>query len=601
MSLQVWLPLIKDAHNQGVCGDVLTTSRVTFTDGGKLGAKYFSAGTITVPAAISNSFFNKNNMSFAFWLYPIGTESSSIIMGQNSMAAGNNRMYSIFQYSTPNHLHLSWQDETSSSTFLANTWSNFFPADTWTHCCITYNGSKASIYRNGSLYTTVNATSNRAVFNYDYPIVGSSLRRLNDVRIYNHCLSPREVKEISKGLILHYPLNINRPLTNLNKNSTYTVYNNYSGSGTTGTLTKLDEKFLGCDVYRLTMTPNSTSVGNFQTSLWSHGVYGFRTTFKANTKYCFWIYYRPVTHQDIRVGGTASNIGGWTEIAPRHYANEWNVVGQYRNGSVTEDKTDSIFTSFYTPTAADGVPISIDFCCPHLVEGSIEIIDNGDYQGNFNNTVEYDTSGYCYNGTITGTLITAADSPKYEISTLFNGSADIRTSNGSFSWWDFKEGTVCAWMKPTVTNSSWFGSVGVQADDAAGYRSFNIGDYANKASWIIGYDTSWGQVQSSVTMEVNTWYHLALTITNGTNAILYVNGESVKTGTITNSSGTVNANTKFAVGIDLPGGDERFTGQISDVRFYSTALSADDIKELYSIGAIIDNKGNMYAFELEED
>jgi hypothetical protein len=30
---------------------------------------------------------------------------------------------------------------------------------------------------------------------------------LNDVRIYNHCLSPKEVKEISKGLVLHYPMN----------------------------------------------------------------------------------------------------------------------------------------------------------------------------------------------------------------------------------------------------------------------------------------------------------------------------------------------------------------------------------------------------------
>lgn len=32
----------------------------------------------------------------------------------------------------------------------------------------------------------------------------SSTRYYNDIRIYNHALSAKEVKEISKGLILHY-------------------------------------------------------------------------------------------------------------------------------------------------------------------------------------------------------------------------------------------------------------------------------------------------------------------------------------------------------------------------------------------------------------
>lgn len=42
---------------------------------------------------------------------------------------------------------------------------------------------------------------------------------MNDFRIYNHALSLKEVKEISKGLVLHYPLNQNVGLgLNLIKN-----------------------------------------------------------------------------------------------------------------------------------------------------------------------------------------------------------------------------------------------------------------------------------------------------------------------------------------------------------------------------------------------
>ena len=77
--------------------------------------------------------------------------------------------------------------------------------------------------------------------------------------------------------MLHYKLNDAVGFSDiiLNQN-TYNVYNNFSGSGTTGTLTDLSEMFYGNVVRREVLTPNDTSINNFRTSLGSKGVYGHR-------------------------------------------------------------------------------------------------------------------------------------------------------------------------------------------------------------------------------------------------------------------------------------------------------------------------------------
>ena len=593
MSLQVWLPLNGTLDNQGLSNVTVTNNGATVNNNGKIGKCYYFTPNQWIKISLPAEMTTIKNITVAAW---VKSHSTTMALGGISHN-GAATLAGITLYSSGWQLSGGGSWKYVNGGTIANT-------QVWHHVTCTIGDDEIITYLDGVKITsstltaqaitntTLTSTDNFIEIGCDHPGGDEYFTGyVNDFRIYDHELSAKEVKELSKGLVLHYKLNQKIPLTNLKKNSTYNVYNNFTKSGTTGSLTKLNEQFQGCDVYRLTMTPDSSRVSHFQNTLHSHGIYGFSITFAASTKYCFWIYYRPVTHQDIRVGGTASNIGGWTEIPPKKYNNEWYVVGQYRNGSVTEAKTDSIFTSFYTPTAATDIPISIDFCCPHLVQGTTEIIDDGDYQEIIGHSIEYDCSGYGNNGTIIGTLITSSDTPRYNSSMHIEATtAKIHisglTTSGfgnsySFSWWG---------KRANNSPMFWGFSDGIRLNGMYIGNLWNTGDGSNNPLYNIGTTT---QVTAP---SVNVWHHYVMT-GNGTKCYVYLDGVLwAEAKTYKAISGT----SIYINGWDSGTSYCSNNTNISDFRIYATALSADDVKELYQIAASIDNHGNVHAYEVVE-
>lgn len=78
------------------------------------------------------------------------------------------------------------------------------------------------MYINGVLDKTMNTTIVPVLNSSQHLGIGSASNGaeklsgyLNDVRIYDHCLSAKEVKEISQGLVLHYKLNDTESSQNL--------------------------------------------------------------------------------------------------------------------------------------------------------------------------------------------------------------------------------------------------------------------------------------------------------------------------------------------------------------------------------------------------
>lgn len=594
MSLQVWLPLNGNLYNQGCSNpDISLTSGNTWASSGKIGNSSLSLTKLQTILPTSSCMTGAKEVSYCYWV-------------KVNTAWSTNWLDGIRWIETDGSATSTARQEFYTNCTLVGTWykggsiaGKAFTPGVWTHLAATfnYNTGEANFYIDGVLKGTTTNINKTYHCRGDFYIGDNGVDICqNDVRIYDHCLSAAEVHEIAQGLVLHYKLNQPIGLTDVILNQdTYIVYNNYAGSGTTGTLTNLSETFNGHVVRREVMTPNDTSVNNFKVSLGSHGVYGHRQTFLANTKYVFWIYYRPISHTDIRVGGVASNIGGWTEVPPVAVGDGWYRVGQYRNGTVTTDKTDSIFTSFYTPTAASGVPITIDWAAPHLLVGTTEIPDDDSFMGN--DYIE-DSSGYGHHGLVTGNLSSSNNSARYNNCIYMpNGQTDYITSQDNVGY--FTNG---------ITLNIWFKST--NKSPGSGYHhcfnSLSQWVYIEMAVHQNGYlrcglyinGTRYVNNTNNTNLLDGNWHMLTMTY-DGANVKRYVDGVLKDTQA---ASGNLNTSSdKFIFGHGAATSYYCKEAYLSDARLYVTGLSADDILSLYHTSAKVDNKQNLHTFELVEN
>jgi len=118
-----------------------------------------------------------------------------------------------------------WRAWLNGSTRTGDTYadSTYYDATKWHHAVYVADGPMNYIYVDGQLSKYWDSSS-KYTDNF-IPLLGASYNRItigtsagnpnnranglvNDIRIYDHALSPREIKEISKGLVLHYPLSM---------------------------------------------------------------------------------------------------------------------------------------------------------------------------------------------------------------------------------------------------------------------------------------------------------------------------------------------------------------------------------------------------------
>lgn len=170
MSLQVWLPLNGDLHNQGLNNTNITNTNATLNNNGKIGKCYNFNGSNSYIKG--NTFLNNNSTAFSFSCWVNFNSTSGIQCLFSNRTATSESGFSIF-YTSGAGFYFDSGDRwifTSPISISANKWYHF---------CFTWEKNKnenKKYYCNGELKNTTTSNvipSSRA--NATYFSIGGSL------------------------------------------------------------------------------------------------------------------------------------------------------------------------------------------------------------------------------------------------------------------------------------------------------------------------------------------------------------------------------------------------------------------------------------------
>lgn len=615
--LCLWLPFTDGTtKNQGLINDEFITSiDPTFSNDGKLG-KCLEQGQFDMSATMTSKILNNQALTICFWIYvntEEGSKGGTIFGNINTNVEFNNRKFSIFQYPTCNDLHLSWMNDAANAFMMTPIYKGVLPSYQWTHVAITYHNPTMTVYINGIKKYTYSSVSNSSSFEYQTRVVWqNAYRKLNDFRIYNECLSPRQVKEISKGLVCHYPMgNVDGKIggRNLIKNGKGnvkagffknfpTVTNEYAEftlkSKKTYAIINLSDGFVyGCRDY---------PVGEKYT--WSYDIMYTNWNFPTGSNRAeFWMGQRYTIAPS---GETAT--GTWSKVTQHNLPvvgqngcelNKWYHVKQTVTipDPASSNVKQQAVISFYNSNADVEASFTARIKNIKLEKSSTATpwTPAPEDDASFYDNVIYDTSGYCNNGSVTDATCPtwSSDTPRYKGSYVFNGNNQyLKFQNPiTSSSTDF---TISCWVKfdDTTGNST---ICTMRTAVGNGIALFKIG---NK----IRFDDNAQFTFSGYTISANAWTHVVVTRLSSCKK-LYVNGilkqtvNTVGDMKLISNVGTIGASSQGGDGIS-----NYLNGQLSDFRIYATALSDSDILELYQSSASVDNNGNlMLAGEVMEE
>lgn len=584
MSLRVWLPLTKDLKNQGLDDVTVTNNGATFNSTGKLGGCYYFNNAYAWLPMDYLTFGTE--FSVAFW-YKIDTAFS-----------GNRHLVCLCnQYGWP-QLKFTCA-ATSNSTLAFNIGDGSTSArslstsqiiGSWQHICFTFNNKIAKVYVNGVQTGTATYPINPDWSGTTKMGIGGApdghecaiTLSLNDVRIYDHCLSPMEIKEISKGLILHYPLNRG----GFGQENFILESHKVTSGGQGNGITRTYESDGSIKIVSTSGNGNYASLGfaqNSNTSVGNNMVVGDTyciscdTKIESGTKLPTLFINSGNGYKQLKPVNGSIIIGKWIRV---YYTSTWANPGtNYGNISLHLGFGDAIGTYYFKNFKLEKGSIPTPWC-PNSSDALATTMG-------LNDNIEYDTSGYCNNGTRTGMFSWTSNTPKYNVSQVFNGVDNaIQTPNLTIMITD-KNYTIAVWIYKTAIGSKSYQTI---YGGPSGFEIEARNGGANETKFV---PWNWGKPMASY--ELNEWNHCVF-VHSDSDCKIYLNGEYIATGT----AKAANPSGNYFVGAWNTATQQNFDGLMSDFRIYATALSAEDVKDLYELGATIDTNGVLSTYEFTE-
>ena len=597
MALLYWLPLISDAHNQGLTGTTFTNNNVTFGGTGKLGTSAVFNGSNG--AIYADGMSVGNAWTVCCWAKMANAGTYSLFQLGKSTNYSNSQFYIHTVSGNTKQIYRICNGRESSAITMSVDYTD------WVHYCMTYDGTTCTLYINGSKLTdwSVSAaliSGTRLTVGACYATTVFSNGMIQDFRLYDDALSPREIAEIAKGLVLHYPLAMPGGANWLYYTNTFQTWPGGSGATVSDGIASIHTS--GSDWNGYIRTSGATAQLIPYSSLKDKVI-----TVSVEAK------------SNVANGRLDICIGSINSSASRlRYRDTWinDIPTEWKRVYLTATLNDSFF--IHNTSAAIGDYIGVWFytyfidetiqlrrpkleICDHVTPWVPHTSDSEYSKIGFSDGIEYDVSGYQHNGTKTGTFTYDVSTPRYNTSTVFSGSNHIAvgrlpiTDELTYSWW----GYVDDW-------SASKGGAMMCSIEGGGMGHQNGG---SSGLWFIcGTGISSNNYGSGYEMPVpGAGWHMFTETWDGYRFKVYLDGELK----FTNERYTTKTPMYYDAGYNflflggessssatIPG--DHFVGKLSDARVYATALSAEDVADLYNTSISLSNNGTLMGYEYVE-